>query len=160
MLQKIKIFGAESKKYNVIISLGIALLSIIPHATGRYQEFDIVNVINSSLPQIGLILIAIVVLMILVGLVSGSTPTTQNLIMGFAGLIGVVLLLIVFWRALFPYQTPTWLRFLDDPSVQALLIILVVFGLIVWFVTKDPSDKDKGIESTRKFFSALFGGKP
>jgi hypothetical protein len=160
VLQRIKLFGDQSKKYNVVIALAIALLSIFPHVTGRYQDFDIVNVINSSLPQIGLILIALVLLMVLVGLVSGKEQSgSSSLILGLAGILGVVLLVVVFWRALFPYSTPTWLSFLDDPSIQALIIILVVFGLIVWFVTKEPNDgKGKGMENVRKGFGELFGG--
>ncbi|MBI4144953.1 hypothetical protein HY493_01995 [Candidatus Woesearchaeota archaeon] len=159
VLAKIKLFGEESKKYNLIIALGISLLAIIPHATGRYQEFDIVNVINASLPQVALILIAIVVLMVLIGLVGGGAPGTSSIILGIAGLIGVILLIIVFWRALFPYSTPSWLSFLDDPSTQALLIILVVFGLIVWFVTKEPGKPGEGTKAAQEFFKAMFGGK-
>lgn len=159
VLQKIKMFGAESKKFNVIIALSIAVISIIPHSTGRYQQFDIVQVINTSLPQIGLIIIGLVILMILLGLVSGKTPNSSSVILGLAGLVGIILLVVVFWRALFPFQGPIWLSFLDDPSIQALLIILIVFGLIVWFVTKNPENDGKGMENVRKGMQELFGGK-
>lgn len=160
VLQKISIFGKDtSKKYNVVIALGIALLSIIPHTTGRYQQFDIVQVINSSLPQIGLILIGLVLLMVLVGLIGGKEQSgTSSVILGLAGILAVVLLLLVFWRALYPYSSPSWLWFFDDPSFQALLVILLVFGLIVWFVTKEPSKDNKGMENFKKTLGDLFGG--
>lgn len=158
VLQKISIFGKDtSKKYNVVIALGIALLSIIPHATGRYQQFDIVQVINNSLPQIGLLLIGLVLLMVLVGLLGGET-SHKSVILGLAGIFAVVLLLLVFWRALYPYSSPSWLWFFDDPSFQALLVILLVFGLIVWFVTKEPSKDNKGMENFKKTLGDLFGG--
>ena len=160
VLQKVKIFGpTESKKYNVIISLSIAILSIIPHSTGLYQEFDVVQIINTSLPQLALIIIGIVALMVLLGLVSGETPDSNSVILGFAGLFGVVLLIAVFWHALFPYQTPSWFSFLDNPNLQALIIILVVFGLIVYFVTKDPGQEGKGLQNIQKGLKTLFGGK-
>ena len=158
VLQRVKIFGADSKKYNVIISLAIAVISIIPHSTGLYQEFDIVQVINTSLPQIGLIIIGIVMLMILLGLVSGKDPSSSSVLLGFAGLFGVILLVVVFWRALFPFQSPVYLSFLDDPNLQALLIVFAVFGLIVWFVTKEPGGQGKGLDNIKKGLKDLFGG--
>jgi hypothetical protein len=161
VLQKIQLFGKDtSKKYNVVIALGIALLSITPHATGRYGDFDVVNVINNSLPQIGLILIALVLLMVLIGLLSGKEQSTSSsVILGLAGILAVILLIMVFWRALFPYTSPYWLSFLDNPSFQAFLVIILVFGLIVWFVTKEPSKDNKGMENFRKTMGELFGGK-
>ena len=158
VLQRVKIFGADSRKYNIIISLSIAVISIIPHSTGLYQQFDIVQVINTSLPQIGLIIVAIVMLMILLGLVAGKDPSMNSVLLGFAGLVGVVLLVVVFWRAIFPFQSPIWLSFLDDPNMQALLIVFAVFGLIVWFVTKNPENDGKGLENIQKGMQALFGG--
>ncbi|HSU72958.1 MAG TPA: hypothetical protein VLJ21_03865 [Candidatus Binatia bacterium] len=162
VLQKINLFGGDgkSKKFNVIIAIGIALLSVIPHATGRYQQFDIVDVINNSLPQIGLILIGLVLLMVLVGLIGGKTDHSGWLLGG-AGILAVVLLIMVFWRALYPYSAPTWLSFIDDPSFQALFVIILVFGLIVWFVTKEPkkpTDPDFS-DSAKKFFKGMFGGQ-
>ena len=158
VLQKIKIFGDSGKKFNVVIALTIALLSVIPHATGRYQQFDIVEVINNSLPQIGLLIIGLVLLMVLVGLVGGKTDHS-GMILGFAGLLAVIMLLVIFWRAVNPYGTPTWLSFLDDPAFQAFLVILLVFGLIVWFVTKEPKGKDdkKFSDSAKDFFQGMFG---
>jgi len=160
VLQKLKIFGDQSKKFNVIIALAIAFLSVIPHATGRYQQFNIVEVINTSLPQIGLILIGLVLLMVLVGLVAGKDTGTNSVILGMAGLLAVILLLVVFWRALFPYSSPYWLSFMDNPGFQAFLVIILVFGLIVWFVTKEPKKKDDPdfTDSAKKFFKGMFGG--
>ena len=158
VLQKIKIFGDAGKKFNVIIAIAIALLSVIPHATGRYQDFDIINVINNSLPQVGLLIIGLVLLMVLVGLMGGKTDHS-GMILGFAGLLAVILLLVVFWRAVNPYGTPSWFSFMDDPAFQAFLVIILVFGLIVWFVTKEPKGKDdkKFSDNAKEFFSGMFG---
>lgn len=160
VLQKIEIFGKDkSKKFNIIIALSIALLSVIPHATGRYQQFDIVNVINSSLPQVGLLIIGLVLLMVLVGLIGGKTDHS-SMILGFAGILAVILLLVVFWRAVNPYGTPAWFSFMDNPAFQAFLVIILVFGLIVWFVTKEPKkdDKSKFGDSAKDFLKGMFGG--
>jgi hypothetical protein len=32
---------------------------------------------------------------------------------------------------------PSWLNFLNDPDTQALIIILVVFGAVLWFITRE-----------------------
>jgi hypothetical protein len=161
VLSRIQMF--EKKNINVIIALSIALLSIIPHATGAYQEFDVVEVINTSLPQIGLIIIGLVLLMILLGVVNnGDSPGLNSLFLGIAGILGVVMLLVVFWRALFPYSTPNALGFLDNPQTQSLIIIFLVFGLVVYFVTKEGGgDGDDGtaagLAKLRDGIKTLFG---
>jgi hypothetical protein len=33
---------------------------------------------------------------------------------------------------------PFWL---NDPDVQALVVIILVFGIIIWFVTAEPGKK-------------------
>jgi hypothetical protein len=42
------------------------------------------------------------------------------------------------------WRVPRWLGFLNDPDTQALLIIILVFGMIVAFITKpDKTDEDR-----------------
>ncbi len=160
VLKKVKLF--DNDKISVILALSIALISIIPHATGTYQEYDVVNFINTTFPQVGLILISLVLLMVVIGLLGGKAAH-DSWFVGIAGILGVILLLVVFWRALFPYQSPSWLSFLDDPNTQALVIILLVFGLIVYFVTKkSPGEtgyvaSDPG-KSLSNFLKGFYGG--
>ena len=154
ILTKIQVFGKEqNSKISLILSIAIALLSIFPHVTGRYQQFDIVNFINNAFPQVGLIIIAAVMLFIILGLFGGSQGF-NSIIFTIAALVSVVFLVIIFWTALFPGQQPTWLNFLSDPDLQALIIIIAVFGLIVRFVTHEPQ-KDKKTTGIEDFFNGM-----
>ncbi|MBW2997897.1 hypothetical protein KY321_00020, partial [Candidatus Woesearchaeota archaeon] len=42
----------RKKNFKLILSLVLSLMTIIPHVTGAYGRFDIINVINQSIPQI------------------------------------------------------------------------------------------------------------
>jgi hypothetical protein len=161
VLNRIKIFGNETgSKINTILAISIAVLSIVPHVTGKYQQFDIVNFINTSFPQVGLIVMSIVLLLILLGTLGTNVEEGyKNIAIGTAGLIALVVLGIVIWNSLFPYSTPTWLNFLGDPDLQALLVIILVFGLIVYFVTKGEKktgDKEWH-DQYRGFLENVFG---
>jgi len=162
ILQKVHIFGAAAtattpdtgKKYNLVIALVISLIAIVPHITGTYpQNFDIVNMMNSALPQIALVLIGVLLLMIFMGFVGGKQELGSGF-MTLIALIGVLAIVLIFARALYPESTPWWLSFLDNPSLQMFIVVAVVFGLIVWFVTKEPraTGGEKFLESVGKFF--------
>ncbi len=144
VLQKIKLFGqTESKKYNVVLSLAIALLVIIPHATGFYPpEADVVNIINDSIPEVALLVIVVVLLLFMVGLAGGTVPekTTFTSLIALAAMAMLILIFVNAW-------TPMPILQYIDPGIQALIVILLVFGLIIWFVTKeDTTTGRKGLK--------------
>lgn len=69
VLQKAKIFGDQSKKYNVIFALVVGLLVVIPHVTGRYPPgADVVDIINQAIPSVSVLVIAIIMFLVLVGI--------------------------------------------------------------------------------------------
>ena len=136
-----KIFGSDdgqNKKFNVVIAFSITLLAVIPHVTGTYREFDIVQIINTTFPQIALLIATIVMVLILVGVVGGGKTVEKSPMLGIITIISVALVVIIFGRALWPGYTPSWLGFLDDPNLQAIILTLLGFGLVVWFVTSSP----------------------
>jgi hypothetical protein len=143
VLQKIDLFHSRDKegkpvpgsgkKYNVALALAISLLTIIPHATGAYPaQYDVVNIINDSIPEVALLVIVVVLLLMLVGL--GFGPTTGIHLTGWIALIAGIMLVAIFVNNLFPMPVLQYI----DPSIQALIVILLVFGLVVWFVTREP----------------------
>jgi hypothetical protein len=147
ILQKVAIFTDEkdktkpNKKVNAIIALALALLVVIPHVTGGYPGgVDIVDLMNRFLPQSTFVILAVLMVLLLIGLIGAEIPNAVSMLVG---LIGVVAVGFIVLNAVSPYQLPLWLQFLDDPSFQALLIILIVFGLIVWFVTRDSSQPSR-----------------
>lgn len=152
VLTKAKVLG-EKKQFNVIVAIVIALAVVIPHVTGTYPpESDVITIINSALPQIALVLVAIVAVMILVGIWGVDSPWA-----GLTGLITFIALaavVIIFGSAAGWWRIFDYIPFLTDPDIQALVVIVLVFGLIVAFITREPKDA-KG-EGLLKGLSDLF----
>jgi hypothetical protein len=148
ILQKVAIFteGKDSagkplpnKKINAVIALALALLVVIPHVTGGYPGgVDIVDLMNRFLPQSVFLILVVIMALLLIGLVGPGLPSGVSMAVG---TVAVVVLGLILLHAVSPYQLPLWLQFLSDPAFQALVIILIVFGLIVWFVTREPGPK-------------------
>jgi hypothetical protein len=135
VLDKVQVF--KVKKYNVVIAMMISLIVIVPHVTGIYSDsFDLVNIINSALPQVALILIAVVLFMVMVGMLwKGEQGETFGIKGVAVPIAATLILLFIFGSAAYPQYKPSWLAWLGDPSLQMLVIIILIFGLIVYFVT-------------------------
>ncbi len=145
VLQRIHLFGPKDKKYNVALSLAIALLVVIPHATGMYPpQADVVNIINDSIPEVALLVIVVVLLLMMLGLGLGKAYGVA--VTGWIALLAAIVLLLIFANAITPLPILSYI----DPSIQALIVILLIFGLIIWFVTRDEPS-----ESKRSFFRKM-----
>ena len=68
ILMKTKILGETKKNLNIIVAIVVGLLVVIPHITGRFPaNADPVIIMNNALPQVSLVLVAIVFLLIMIG---------------------------------------------------------------------------------------------
>ena len=136
ILQKARIFGTDSKKYNIIVGLVIGLLVVIPHVTGRYPPgADVVDIINTAIPAVSVLVIAIIMFLVLVGIFfeaeAGGWVSSLVLLFSILAVVWIFGKAAGWW-----FNMPFWL---DDPDVQALVVIILVFGIIVWFITAEPS---------------------
>jgi hypothetical protein len=140
ILQKTNILGKEKRNWNTIIALIIALLFVIPHITNSYPAGrDLVDIINTALPNVSIVIVAIVMFLILIGLLGGEASWMGGTLSGWIAIIAAALVFIIFGRAAgwFARGTwPRWLWWLDDSQTQALIIVILVFGVIIWFITK------------------------
>ncbi len=138
ILQRIKIFGEDGKTFNTVIALVLGLLFVIPHMTGSYPlGYDPVDVINQALPSVSLLAIAVVMVLIIMGLIAPDRGFAK----GLTGLLTLFSLLFVgyifgaslgLWQG--PYQVFGWW----SSDITELLIIILIFGLVVNFITADP----------------------
>lgn len=146
VLEKTKIIGEGKKNFNVIIALAISLMVIIPHVMGTYPEgSDVVEIINTAIPNVSVIAIAIIMALILIG-VAGFQTENSGFLKTLVMLISLGSIVYFFGAAAGIWGTtnlPDWLGFLADPDTQALIIIILVFGLIVMFVTAEPGQGAK-----------------
>jgi len=70
VLHKIKLFGKDSKQFDVMIALVMGLAVVFPHVLWGVNDPtvstlsngmpDIVNIINASLPNVSIVIVAIV----------------------------------------------------------------------------------------------------
>ncbi|MBI2145921.1 hypothetical protein HYU22_01100 [Candidatus Woesearchaeota archaeon] len=152
VMQRTKILG-ENKNFNVIIALVLGLLFVIPHITGSYPlGYDPVAVMNQSLPSISLVAIASIMLLLLMGIFSTDFSKTAAPIIA---VVAIGFVLYIFGAALNlwtgPYAAFSWWT----PDLTELIIVILVFGVIVWFITREPGSKTPGqgiMEGLAKLF--------
>lgn len=165
IMQKVKPLGEEtgrSKPFNVIIALVMSLSVVIPHVMGYYPpNGDIVNIINMALPQVSIVLVAILMVLLIVGLFGGKAQWGGAL-SGWVAFFSFVLIAYIFGRAAgwFEYL-PSWLYWLDNPDTQAMLIVVAMFAILIWYITKEPTNPEmqgRSLKNFGKSWGELFGG--
>ncbi len=151
ILQKIKIFGENSKNFNAVIALAMALLVV--------RQVSIVEIMNQFLPQISLVALVFVVILLLIGILLGPSDGWTGVPLG----LGVLLTLGAVAWALFAsasLSVPSWLQF--SQSDWYLIIGIGLFFLFLFFITSEPGKTDKGIADLFKGLGSLskqLGGK-
>ena len=144
-LQKSRILGEGKKQFNVMIALVMALAVVIPHITGGYPfNFDPVLVINQALPQVSIVLVAIIMLLLIVGVFGNEVDIAGTSLSFWVIILALIAVIGIFGSALGWFLLPGWLNFLYDSELQALVVMILVFGIIIAFITKeDREDKKK-----------------
>ena len=141
VMQKTKILG-DKKNFNVIIAFVLALLFVVPHVIGTYPlGYDPVAVMNASLPSISLVSVAAIMLLLLLGIFGkGFSQKAAPIV----ALVSVGFVIYIFGASLNLWNGPYNVFYWWTPDVTELVIVLLVFGLIVWFITKEPSSSGFG----------------
>lgn len=138
ILDKTKIMGEGKRNMNVSIALIFALIVVIPHVTGNFPAgYDPVQIINAALPSVSLVVVAVISLMILIGVFAHDRIMLGLTAPGWVGLFSIVALVFIFGSAAGWWQTGVlnWLDSIFGSDVLAIVIMLLVFGIIIAFVT-------------------------
>jgi hypothetical protein len=130
ILQKIKIFGDDSKKFNVIIAASMAFFVI-------RSEF-IIEVMNNFIPQVSLAALVIVSILILVGIFLGQEEAAFGGQFGGIGVLVILaaVLLFLLSSGAFGTELPYWLEF--DFVDLNLVIAIGSFLVFVWLIGGKP----------------------
>ena len=151
VLQKTKILGEEKdgrprKNFNSVIALVMGLAVVIPHVLGSYPDprYDVVNIINTALPNVSIVLVAVIMMLLIIGVFGGEVNIAGSSLAGWAVLFAIAATIFIFGSAAEWFQLPEWLYFIEDPATQSLIIVVLVFALIIWFVTKEDKEKKPG----------------
>lgn len=160
-LTKSKILGKDSKKFNVIISLVMGLAVVVPHVLGTYPpNADVVEIMNSALPNVSLIAVAFIMVMLILGIIGGDINFAGTSIGGIAVFISVAAVVVIFLSAANVFtNTPRWLYWVRDPYVKELVLVILVFGIIIWFITKeDKTGETRNFKNFLEDTSRIFTG--
>ncbi|MBU0579511.1 MAG: hypothetical protein ABH824_02975 [Nanoarchaeota archaeon] len=132
----------DHKNFRVIIALVLGLLFVIPHMIGTYPlGYDPVQVMNDSLPSISLVAVAAMMLLLLLGIFGkGFSQSASPLI----ALTAVGFVIYIFGSSLNLWAAPYDVFYWWTSDVTELMLIILVFGLIVWFITKEPGKGSMG----------------
>jgi len=154
VLLKVGLF--EQKNINVALAVAIGLLVVIPHIMGTYPPgADVVEIMNQSIPEIALLFIAIVMVLLMLGLAGKQDLTSGHWGTGLA-IVGIGVILLIFLSAIFPFR---WIARID-PALQSLIVILLVFGLIVFFVGRGDSPTTETAADAAARAAAAAGRRP
>lgn len=150
VLQQIKLFGNNSKKFNVIIALVMATAFVVPSVTNQYTPGnDPVTILNNALPGVAITSVAIVLSLLLVGMFGkkvdiGVGNQASGAFVAFAlAATATIFAIAAGWFE----NIPWWLAPLAYPQNQTMIVSILVFGLVIWFIVRDPDksgDEDEG----------------
>jgi hypothetical protein len=161
ILNRSNILGekGEAKKFNVIVAMVIGFLVVVPHvmygdptggsanlslSVGERQLPDVVNIINAAIPGISIWIIGILMLMILLGMFGGNIDLWQKPLSTWIFFAAVIIVFYTFAVSANWVSTPDWLNWLSDRGNQAVILILLIFGIVIWFVVSADTPNKKG----------------
>ncbi|MCH7561741.1 MAG: hypothetical protein IIC67_10340 [Thaumarchaeota archaeon] len=164
VLEKSAIFGEEKRNMNTTIALVFALIIVVPHVTGDLPtNYDPVLLINQVLPSVGVFVVAVVALMIMIGVFGHERVLLGASMPAWVVFVSVIFLIIIFGSAAEWWSSGfnSWLTNSFGGDALAIVIMIVVFGIIIAFITGGEGEREKlGIAKRIGLdFPKMFGGK-
>ena len=154
LLQKTKVLGINRKNLNAAVALVIGLLVVIPHVLGIYPPGgDVVDIMNKALPNVSLIIVALLMVLILIGLLGGEATWIGGSLSGWIAIIALIAVIWVFGSAAGWWRGASWFYRFFGADAIAIIVMLLVFAIIVWWVTREPGEAGK--EMTGNVISRL-----
>ena len=142
ILQKAKILGDDKKNMNIIIALIIGLSVVIPHITGTYPPgADVVDIMNQALPNISIVLVAVIALLLLMGIFGFEMSKS---ISGGVVAFAIIVVLYVFGAAAGWWGDWNWITNYFGEDAITIIVIILVFAVLIWYITKDDKSETAG----------------
>mgnify|MGYP001565342610 CR=1 FL=1 len=163
IFQKTRILGESKKNLNIVVAVVVSLLVVVPHATGRFPaNADPVLIINEALPQISVVLVAIIFLLLMIGVFGQDMVFLGVTAPGWVAFFSLVVIILIFGGA-----AGWWSGYFGQTLEQvfgiegiAVAIMLLVFGIVIAWITSESKEReDRGtLKQLGVDFSKLFGG--
>jgi len=156
ILERARLFGQDSRKFNAIIALVLGMLII--------RQGDIVTFINTYLPNVSAIVIVFLGFLIIMGLFGvGHSAFTGGLMFVFVilAIAGGIWALTESADNAIDIPGTDWNINITDEDAGVLLVFGLILGLFLWAIGSKP--KPKGLEGFLKGASKVgdaFSGRP
>ena len=149
ILDKIGIFGKKNVNAVVAIIIGFFLV----------MQRDAVLMIQGFLPRVSMIVLSLIMILLVIGIFGFKEPGA-----GWQGLSVIIAIASIIWAlgASVGWDVP-WVNWFTDQDI-AVLLIIGVFILVIWFIVKEPSTSGEGkgpfkwLESLNNTFGFGKGG--
>lgn len=146
ILQKTKILGDGKKNLNVVVAIVVGLLVVVPHVTGKFPpNSDPVEIMNNALPQVSVVVVAIIFLLVLIGVFGQESVFLGVSMPGWVMLFSLVVIGWIFggaagwWSSSFGQN----LEELFGTEAITVAIMLLVFGIIIAWITSDSKEREE-----------------
>jgi len=140
---------SENRKFSAIVALSLSLTAVFMHVRGTLiAGIDIINFINSAVPSITALIVAVFGIFIVLALVIPSIfPETGRLDMPISVIVIIAAIAVYLfvastgWKAS-PVNVPFVGTWLEDETFRSMAIALLVFGGIVLYIIRGKNVKD------------------
>jgi hypothetical protein len=96
--------------------------------------------------------------LLIIGIFGNELEFANTPLSGWVVILAFIAVGIIFGSSTGWFVLPDWLNFLSQPEIQSLVVMILVFGLIIWFVTKeDKKEGEKGF--MEKYFQPVMQPK-
>lgn len=149
LLQKIKLFGADTKNINIVVAAVIAFFFVRVPA--------VIATVNQFLPKISIIVIVLLMFLLILGVLGSGESKGWTGWPFFIGMVGAVIGIIWSVVSSIPGFSTAWPRWLVLSSQdKAILLAVGIFVLLLWVFSDKKEDKDK-FKVTQEFGPGQFG---
>ncbi len=147
VLNTTKILGGR-KNIDVIVAIVIGLLLI--------RNRNIVDTINVFLPNVSLAIVVILMFLLVIGVFLGKEYKWADGIKGLAAIVSLVLVLWIFGASYWGrFGIPNIFGNLSSET-KGIIAFIAILIIVVWFVSREESDKKSGKELFEQFGKSIF----
>ena len=162
VIEKTKIMGEGKHNMNVGLAMLFSLIVLFVHFTQAVPvTSDPFEIIKLALPQVSILVVAIISLLILIGVFAHDKVYLGLTAPGWIGFVSVVAILFIFGGAA-GWWAPNFMSFIDgifgSDSISVVIMILI-FGLIIAFITGEDKKEYGAFRRLGFNIGELFGGK-
>jgi ascorbate-specific PTS system EIIC-type component UlaA len=104
-------------------------------------------------------MIGVLGVLLMLGIWGKEVDIAGSSLGGWIVMLSIAAVFLLFGSSAGWFNLPSFFNFLKDSEVMSLLIIILVFGIIISFITGDEKDSKEDRKGIMDNFTRLLGGK-